>query len=140
MSRTCEWEFPLPRTHTGLLQANGTLGTMIWGEKNILRITLGRVDFWDHRGGLPWTEMQSYECIRDCLGRGDEVGLRGLFEEVERDEGVPQRPSILPIGRLGIDFGRGARLKTAGSILTMVAFRCGCSRGGARVRCVWPWM
>ena len=53
MSRTCEWEFPLPRTHTGLLQANGTLGTMIWGEKNILRITLGRVDFWDHRGGCP---------------------------------------------------------------------------------------
>ena len=26
---------------------------------------------------------------------------------------MPQRPSILPIGRLDIDFGRGARLKTA---------------------------
>ena len=60
MSRTHEWEFPLPRTHTGPLQANGTLGAMIWGEKSTLRITLGRVDFWDHRGGLPWTEMQSY--------------------------------------------------------------------------------
>lgn len=113
MSRTCEWEFPLPRTHTGLLQTNGTLGTMIWGAQSTLRITLGRVDFWDHRGGLPWTEMQSYERIRDCLERGDEAGLQRLFEASDRDEGVPRRPSILPIGRLDIDFGRGVQLKTA---------------------------
>ncbi|OIO96702.1 MAG: hypothetical protein AUJ92_05370 [Armatimonadetes bacterium CG2_30_59_28] len=45
MSRTYHWDFPLPRTHTGILQGNGLPGTMIWGEANTLRITLGRADF-----------------------------------------------------------------------------------------------
>ncbi len=48
---TDHWRFPLPRTHTGILQGNGLMGVMIWGEGNILRVTLNRGDFWDHRGG-----------------------------------------------------------------------------------------
>ena len=107
-----EWEFPLPRTHTGMLQGNGTLGLMIWGEGSILRLTLGRADLWDHRGGLPWTEAQSYASIRDCLERGDEARLRDLFEDTARPEGVPRRPSIIPVGRLDLDFGSGVELIT----------------------------
>jgi len=112
MPRTYEWEFPLPRTHTGMLQANGVLGAMIWGEKSVLRLTIGRADFWDHRGGLQWTAAQSYAHIRDCLERSDEEGLRRLFEDTERGEGIPRRPSILPVGRIDIDFGRGAVITT----------------------------
>ena len=48
-----DWTFPLPRTHTGMLLGNATLGAMIWGEGDTLRITVGRADLWDHRGGLP---------------------------------------------------------------------------------------
>ena len=80
MPGTYDWEFPLPRTHTGMLQGNGRLGLMIWGEGSILRLTLGRADLWDHRGGLPWTQKQSYGNIRDCLEREDEAQLRELFE------------------------------------------------------------
>ena len=79
MDRTYDWHFPLPRTHTGMLQGNGTLGAMIWGEGNVLRLTLNRADFWDHRGGLPWVERMSYAAIGDLLARGDEAGLRALF-------------------------------------------------------------
>ena len=112
MPGTYEWEFPLPRTHTGMLQGNGRLGLMIWGEGSVLRLTLGRADLWDHRGGLPWTAKQSYSGIRECLEGQDEERLRELFEETERPEGVPSRPSIIPIGRLQLDFGRGVELTT----------------------------
>ena len=112
MPGTYEWDFPLPRTHTGMLQGNGTLGLMIWGEGGVLRLTLGRADLWDHRGGLPWTEKQSYANIRDCLERRDEPRLRELFEDTERPEGVPRRPSVVPVGRLELDFGKGLELTT----------------------------
>ena len=112
MPRLHTWEFPLPRTHTGILQGNAVLGAMIWGGGNRLRITLGRADFWDHRGGLPWTDKQSYANIRNCLEHGDEKGLRALFEDTGRKAGEPARPSILPVGRFDLDLGRGARLTT----------------------------
>ncbi|MCU0368253.1 MAG: hypothetical protein MUF39_05435, partial [Cyclobacteriaceae bacterium] len=45
------WNFPLNRTHTGILLGNGTQGLMVWGKDNQLKITIGRAGFWDHRGG-----------------------------------------------------------------------------------------
>ena len=56
-----------------MLQGNGTLGTMIWGEGRTLNITVGRADLWDHRGGLPWTDKMSYKNIRTCLEKSDIV-------------------------------------------------------------------
>ncbi|MEE2657271.1 MAG: hypothetical protein VX733_02125 [Candidatus Latescibacterota bacterium] len=112
MPGSYEWEFPLPRTHTGMLQGNGTLGLMIWGEGSILRLTLGRADLWDHRGGLPWTPCQSYVNIRRCLETRDEGRLRQLFEDTARPEGIPSRPSVIPVGRLELNFGRGVELTT----------------------------
>ena len=130
MARVFEWEFPLPRTHTGMLLANGTMGVMVWGEKRWLRITVGRVDFWDHRGGLPWTEEQSYENIRGCLERGDEEGLRGLFEEIGREAGVPRRPSVLPIGRVDLDLGKGVKLVAGELDIDAGALAIRVSQGG----------
>jgi len=112
MNRTYDWEFPLPRTHTGILQGNGTMGTMIWGEERTLCITIGRADRWDHRGGMPWTEKMSYKNIRRCLKRNDENGLRKLFEMTANAEGEPRRPSVIPIGRLELDLGAGAKLES----------------------------
>lgn len=100
MSRTYTWHFPLPRTHTGVLQGNGTMGVMIWGEGNVLCLTVGRADFWDHRGGMPWRDGMSYGAIRSLLEAGDEDGLRRLFERTDPTPGEPSRPSILPLGRV----------------------------------------
>jgi len=100
VSQTHRWHFPLPRTHTGVLQGNGTMGVMIWGEANVLRLTIGRADFWDHRGGMPWREGMSYQAIRALLEAGDEAGLRRLFERTDPRPGEPARPSVLPLGRL----------------------------------------
>ena len=67
MASTHEWRFPCPRTHAGMLLGNGVLGAMIWGEGGVLRITLGRADLWDHRGGFRWTAAQSFANIRRAL-------------------------------------------------------------------------
>lgn len=110
MKTEYEWEFPLPRTHTGMLQANGTLGAMIWGAGRWLRITLGRADLWDHRGGMPWREGMSYARIRRCLETADEQSLRGIFETSANADGEPERPSVLPLGRVDINLGPGSQL------------------------------
>jgi hypothetical protein len=113
MPRKIQWRFPLPRTHTGILQGNARLGVMIWGEGGVLRVTLGRSDFWDHRGGMPWTEKQNYGDIRRHLEQKDAWGLRSLFRTAtEGATGQPARPSLIPVGRIEVDFGERAELKT----------------------------
>jgi hypothetical protein len=105
------WTFPLPRTHTGLLQGNGRLGLMIWGEGNVLRVTVGRADFWDRRGGTPFTDRMSFTNIRRCLEANDEAGIKSLFAETSTP-GQPRRPTLLPIGRLELHFDPSLTLDT----------------------------
>lgn len=106
------WEFPLPRPHTGMLLGDAIVGAMIWGNNGVLRVTLGRSDWWDHRGGLHWGEQQSYANIRRCLEANDKAGLQALFAETPRGAGQPARPSLLPVGRFEIDLGPKAELLT----------------------------
>ena len=122
MSHTDIWEFPLPRTHTGILQGNGLLGVMIWGEENVLRITVNRADFWDRRGGKPWVDGMSYANIRRLREAGDEEGLRALFEQGETATGQPERPSLLPCGRIEL------------VLESIAAFQSGLDQGPAQGR------
>ena len=106
------WQFPLPRTHTGIPMGNGSTGLLIWGELNRLKITLGRADLWDHRGGMQWTERQNFADIRARLEADDEVGLRAIFKtDTEGVSGQPHRPSVLPIGRVDILLPEGSKLE-----------------------------
>lgn len=111
MGRSYEWAFPLPRTHTGMLQGNGVLGAMIWGSGNTLCITVNRADFWDHRGGLPWKPQMNFAAIRRELEAGDEAGLQRLFEMPPQAPGQPERPTILPLGRIELAFDPGHELR-----------------------------
>jgi len=110
MAKVYDWHFPLPRTHTGMLLGNGTMGVMIWGEGSVLRLTIGMADFWDHRGGITWTEEMSFAGIRACLESGDQQRLRDLFTRGEKAPMEPDWPSVLPIGRFELDFGAGVEL------------------------------
>ena len=104
------WRFPLRRTHAGMLMGNGLMGLMIWGEGGVLKVTVGRADFWDHRGGMEWTAEQSYANIRECLEQGDHPRLRRLFEGTAAAPGTPRSPSIIPLGHFELDWGPGAQL------------------------------
>ena len=108
---TYTWHFPLPRTHTGMLLGNGLLGAMVWGEGGRLCVTLGRADYWDRRGGSEWREDMSYANIKAHLARNDEDGLKKIFADNYNVAGGTRRPSVLPVGRFELDFGK-ATLET----------------------------
>jgi len=120
--QTYQWQFPLPRTHTGMLQGNGLLGAMIWGEGSVLRVTIGRADYWDRRGGSEWTAEMSYANILKHLAAGDEAALGEIFPRDDR------RPSVLPIGRFELEFA-GATLETAALDLATGACRVTLHKG-----------
>ncbi len=108
------WTFPLPRTHTGVPLGNGRTGVLVWGAGNVLRLTIGRADLWDHRGGMPWTEAQNYAAIRSCLESGDEAGIARIFRPATEDEPEqPARPCVLPLGRLELVLREGCVLTRA---------------------------
>lgn len=111
MDKVYDWHFPLVRTHAGMLLGNGTLGVMVWGEGNVLRLTIGRADFWDHRGGTAWTERMNYREIRRLLEAGDEAGIRAIFAAPDRP-GEPGFPTVLPIGRVELVFDPSVKLRT----------------------------
>ncbi|MEA2012980.1 MAG: hypothetical protein U9O87_07890 [Verrucomicrobiota bacterium] len=111
MNKTLTWNFPLPRTHTGILMGNAVTGLMIWGGGSQLNITIGRSDLWDHRGGMCWSDKHIYKDIRNKLEANDEVGLKAMFKtDTEDVPGQPMRPSIISIGRIELDLGTGTNL------------------------------
>ena len=97
-----EWTFPLTDTcHEGLAFADGTTGVLVWGGGDEIRLTVGRGDLWDHRGGSSWTDEQSYSNIVSLVrqGRGDR--LKGLFRVDEpANWGGRKNPTLLPLGRV----------------------------------------
>jgi hypothetical protein len=126
-----EWEFPLVKTHEGAPLGNASLGLLVWGEGRHLKITVGRSDFWDHRGGMNWKPEQTFANIRHCLETGDETTLRGYFKtDTEDRPGEPRRPSLLPIGRVDLDLGEGAELTRAQLELASAKLKIYCLYGG----------
>ena len=113
MQRTYRWDFPLPRTHTGILQGNATMGTILWGGPDVLRLTIGRADFWDHRGGSQWTEEMSYANVRRHLEDGQEEALNDLFRSEASRPGEPDRPTVLPVGRVDLEWDAEIELEEA---------------------------
>jgi hypothetical protein len=111
MQRTYCWDFPLPRTHTGILQGNGTMGTLLWGGPEVLRLTIGRADFWDHRGGSQWTGDMSYHNVRRHLREGNEEALNDLFRSEASRPGEPDRPTVLPVGRIDLEWDAAIELE-----------------------------
>jgi len=107
------WPFPLPRTHAGVPLGNGRMGALVWGGDRTLKITLGRADFWDHRGGKSWKPEMNYSRLHQLLSDGDEPEIRRIFSEAPSQPGFPSRPTVLPVGRLELRFPEGTSLVDA---------------------------
>ena len=102
------WNFPLPRTHTGILIGNGTQGLMVWGETT-LNITIARAGFWDHRGGNRFETRATFSAVRRLLEADDEAGIRTLFAGAKPAPLSPNRPQQVGGGRLEVSLGKGWR-------------------------------
>lgn len=101
---TVSHRFPLSHIHQGTTLGNGYLGLSAWGEKNMLNISVGCSELWDHRGGMVWTARQNYPDIRAALEAHDGERIRALFRpDTESVPGMPMRPSIIPLGRIAVE-------------------------------------
>jgi len=106
-----KWDFPLKTTHEGMLAGNGTMGIMVFGENSTLKITIGRADLWDHRGGMQWTAKQNYKDIKKALEANNADAIHQIFQtDSENIDGLPSRPSIVPVGRFDIELPKAANL------------------------------
>lgn len=117
------WDFPLPRTHAGVLLGNGAQGLMVWGD-DTLNITIARAGFWDHRGGREFTVKATFAEVRRLVELGDETGVKALFAPPAVNSGGnrPDRPQQYGGGRLVLRFPDGlvpkfARLNIGRGIL-----------------------
>lgn len=101
------WDFPrLGNCHEGMAFADGVTGVLVWGGGDELRLTVGRADLWDHRGGYPWTPDQSYTNIVALWRAGEKEGLLSLFKK-ETPKGEPRNPYMLPLGRVVVKLAGG---------------------------------
>lgn len=97
-----EWMFPRERScHEGLAFSDGVTGVLVWGGGDALNLTVGRGDLWDHRGGYPWFETQSYSNIVSLVQAGRKDELLSLFRnDPPPNWGGRYNPCMLPLGRV----------------------------------------
>ena len=110
-AKPLEWLFPTgdETPHEGMAFADGVTGVLAWGGGDTLKLTVGRADLWDHRGGYTWTDAQSYTNITDAILKGDKNRLLRFFKK-ETPPGEPRNPFMLPLGRVEVKIP-GATLK-----------------------------
>ena len=102
-AKPLEWKFPTAggTPHEGIAFADGITGVLAWGGGDTLKLTIGRADLWDHRGGYSWTDAQSYTNITDAIRKNDEKRLLRLFDKTV-PPGEPRNPTMLPLGRVEV--------------------------------------
>jgi alpha-L-fucosidase 2 len=112
MNEVLRREFPLRRPEVGLLLGNGTVGAMIWGQENVLRITLNRSDFWLHRSPPPLSAAFTYKKVREEGVASGAIPELGDAAELSKTGRKATRSTLLPLGRIDLVFPRDAVLKT----------------------------
>jgi hypothetical protein len=124
--RRLHWEFPLPRTHTGIVLGNGVQGLMVWGgapggwrtpvppqaqdaapAPGALCLSIAHAGFWDHRGGQAFPAEVNYTALRRLLEAGDEANLNKAFNRQPGASGPRIMPRQLGGGRLDLTFPDG---------------------------------
>jgi len=102
------WDFPLPRTHTGILLGNGNQGLMIWGQNNQLNITIAQAGFWNHREVQKFKPKATYKIVNELVMTQQYDSLKELFKK-----SVNGSPYQIGGGRLEFILLPGYELKYA---------------------------
>lgn len=92
---------PITRSDDGLPLGNGLIGCAVWGEGNIIRLSLDRGDLWDLR--TPDTILRpdwTYATMQRLVAAQDQAKLVELFD----DPYNLSYPTKLPAGRLELEF------------------------------------
>ena len=104
-----EFDFPVPRTHCGIVAGNGNAGIMVWGKEN-LNITVNRADFWDHRGGETVVEGTTYKKAIESVDPLNGEAVERAFLRLKWPEDV-FKPQRVPMGRFEFVPASGIKLE-----------------------------
>ena len=107
-AQVLSWQFPINRTHAGILLGNGVQGLIVWGDST-LNITVGRAGFWDHRGGNDFASRASFDTVKQLVAQKDEETLKKLFTYIP-PQGQPGRPQHFGAGVWKVRLPKNYRL------------------------------
>src|SRR5882672_4989424 len=121
---------PISRWDDALPLGNGTIGALVWGTDNLLRVSLDRGDLWDERLPAPLTGKDwNYATLRKLVGDGDEAKLHEMFDAPYESSAYPTK---LPVGRFELVFPED--VKARGFELSLGAGEITAGYTPARVR------
>lgn len=87
---------------------NGLVGALVWGEGNVLRLSLDRGDLWDNRRPAIYSEPGwNWATIKRLVAAKDQREMVRLFDAPYEDTPYPTK---LPAGRVELRFPDGATL------------------------------
>ena len=92
----------------GIPMANGDMGVMIWGDGAPLHVALDQGNVWELREYPRDPKRFNYKTLREMIAAGDNEKLLALFDAGHRD-GKTVQPTRLPMPKMVIDFGEGAK-------------------------------
>lgn len=126
MHETFELEFPLTRTHLGMPMGNGDLGVLVWGGEK-LHLTVSKIDFWDHRGGMWIAEGCTYDFIKANYDPEDGEKIQRALSTFQRqlmEKSGSWCSTRVPSGRFELTFAervvpRRAVLEYATGVVTV---------------------
>ncbi len=100
---------PITRWDEAVPLGNGMLGGLVWGEGNVVRISLDRGDLWDLRTPEMLTRPDwTYATMRRLKEAGDHARHVEMFDAPY--DTVPY-PTKLPGGRVELTFGPGVKVE-----------------------------
>ncbi len=100
-------EAPITTWDEALPLGNGLLGGLLWGEGNLVRLSLDRGDLWDERpaDGVDWSRL-TYKMARELVEAGNTAEFNRIFDRPY--DGV--HPTKIPAGRVEISLPAGQTL------------------------------
>ena len=81
---------------------NGTMGVLLWGETNLLRLSLDRGDLWDERPSKRFTEVRdkfNWRTMQELVASNRMAEFNDIFDSNYDYNGPPTK---LPAGRVEI--------------------------------------
>ena len=103
---------PISTWDEALPLGNGLLGALLWGETNLLRVSLDRGDLWDERPSKRFTEVKdrfTWKAMQAMVASNRMADFNDVFDSNYDYNGPPTK---LPAGRLEIELDPEQKLQS----------------------------
>ena len=103
---------PVKTWDEALPLGNGTMGVLLWGEGNLLRLSLDRGDLWDERPAKRFTEVRAkfnWATMQQLVASNRMDEFNDIFDSNYDYDGPPTK---LPAGRVEITLAAGQRVES----------------------------